>query len=76
MSVCNNNYYVMVGTDGIDPLFGHIIDVFIVGGDLILLHVYHCQNVYFDNHFHSYVITDTTNKYICRLCVLKTSWLQ
>ena len=38
----------MVGTDGIDPLFGHIIDVFIVGADLILLHVYHC---YFDDHF-------------------------
>ena len=61
VNYCNNNCYVMVGTDGIDPLFGHIIDVFIVGGDLILLHVYHCQNVYFDDHFHSYVITDTTN---------------
>ena len=61
INYCNNNCYVIIGTDGTDPLFGHLIDVYVVGGDLLLLHVYHCQTIYFDDHFHSYVISDTTN---------------
>jgi len=61
VNYCNDNCYVIIGTDDTDPIFGHIIDVYIVGGDLILLHVYRCQNVYFDDHFHSYVISDTSN---------------
>jgi len=61
INYCNNNCYIITGTDGTDPIFGHIIDVYIVGGDLILLQVYHCKNVYFDDHFYSYVINETIN---------------
>ena len=39
----NNNTYLITGTDGINPLFGHIINMYLVGGDLLLFHLYQCQ---------------------------------
>ena len=56
----NNNCYVIIDTDEIDPMFGHIIDLYIVSGNILLLHLYHCEALYYDDHYHSYVITDTT----------------
>ena len=57
----SNNCYVIINTDGIDPIFGHIIDIYVVSGNMMLLHLYRCQTVYYDDHFHSYVVTDTPN---------------
>ena len=55
----SNNCYVIINTDGMDPTFGHIIDIYVVGGNMMLLHLYHCQTLYYDDHFHSYVVNDT-----------------
>ena len=44
-----------------NPLFGQIIHLYLVGGDLLLFHLYQCQTSYFDDHFHSYVITETSS---------------
>ena len=57
----NNNSYLITGTDGMNPLFGRIINLYLVGGDLLLFHLYQCQNLYFDDHFHSYIVTEMPN---------------
>lgn len=70
----NNNSYVIIGTDGINPSFGRIIDSYLVSGDLLLLHLYRCQN-YFDDHFHSYVVTETANMSMMCIENLLSPWI-
>ena len=47
----NNNSYLIIGTDGINPLFGRILNLYLVGSDLLLFHLYQCQGLYFDDHY-------------------------
>ena len=54
-----NNCYVVTGSDGTDPVFSRIIDVFIVCGDMVLLYVQAYSNQYYDEHFHAYVVCES-----------------
>ncbi len=56
----NNNAYVVIGHDGIDPVFALIEELIIVGGDLVLFSVRNCNVRYFDDHYHSYVVDYTS----------------
>ena len=58
----NNNAYVVVQYDGLDPLYGYIDDLVVIAGDLLLFNVRMCTTQYFDDHFHSYVINVTSRK--------------
>ena len=42
-------------------MFGKIIDIFILGGDLILLHLQCYRTLYYHEHFHSFVVYPTPN---------------
>ena len=48
----SNNCYVMFN------IFDNIINIYVVGGNMMLLHLYHCQIFYCDDHFHSCVVKD------------------
>ena len=38
-----------------------IIDIFVLGGDLVLLHLQCYRTRYYDEHFHSFVVYPTPN---------------
>ena len=57
----NNNCFVLQGSDGLNPVFGKIIDIFVLGGDLVLLHLQCYRTRYYDEHFHSFVVYPTPN---------------
>lgn len=50
-----SNCYVIIGSDGLNPIFGRVDDILVLGGDLCIL-VTHCKVDYFDDHYHAYVI--------------------
>lgn len=43
---------MVIGYDGLDPVFAFIV----VGGDMVLFSVRHCDVRYFDDHYHTYVV--------------------
>lgn len=53
----NNNAYVVVRSDGLDPVFGRIDDILVTGGNMVVFYLCLCKTEYFD-HFHAYVISD------------------
>lgn len=57
-----DNAYLIVGIDGIDPIFGHLDDILIAANHLMIFKVSLCKIVYFDDHYHAYVITTTSNQ--------------
>lgn len=52
----NNNAYVVIGYDGLDPVFAFIEELIVVGGDMVLFSVRHCDVRYFDDHYHACVV--------------------
>ena len=44
-----------------DPIFGYLNDLMIIGGDMPIFSVTMCKVVYFDSHYHSYVVSTTPN---------------
>ena len=57
-----NNAHVIIDTDRLDPVFGRIDEVLVVGGDQIVFVVSLCKTEYFDGHYHSYVINVTSHR--------------
>jgi len=57
-----NNAFLIVGTDGLDPLFGQLDDVIVVGRSSIVYSLSLCKTLHFQEHYHSYVITVTSTK--------------
>lgn len=58
----NNAYLIIGGSDDTEPKFGRILNILILGGDVIVFHV-QCYNVvYYDDHFHSFVIVSSINQ--------------
>ena len=51
----SSNCYVVTGSDGTDPTFARVVDIFVVGTDLPVLQLQSCQVSYYDEHYHSYV---------------------
>ena len=37
-------------------MFAHIDGLIVVGGDMVLFRVRYCEVVYFDAHYHAYVV--------------------
>lgn len=52
----SNNAYLITGTDGLDPIFSRLDDLMVIGGDIIIFIVSTCKVLYFDSHYHAYVI--------------------
>ena len=71
----NNNSYLIIGTDGINPSFGRIINLYLVSSDLLLFHLYQCQTLYFDDNYNSYVVTDTAAMSIVCTENLLSPWI-
>ena len=57
-----NNAYLIVNSDGLDPIFGHLDDFFVLGGDMVMFCVMLCKVKYYDSHCHSYVIAKTASR--------------
>ena len=53
-----NNCYLIIGSDNIDPVFSRIIDLSLASGNMLLLQVQLCSVNYYDEHFHSYVVSE------------------
>ena len=58
----NNNAYVVIGHDGMDPVFALIEDLIVIGGDMVLFCVRNCIVRYFDDHYHAYVVDHTSQQ--------------
>lgn len=57
---CNNTFLVLEN-DGLDPVSGHLDDVIVVSGSLVVYCVSY-KTLYFENHYHSYIIEGTSAK--------------
>ena len=58
----NNNAYVVIGYDGLDPVFGIIEELIVIVGDMVLFCVRNCNVCYFDDHYHAYVVDHTSKQ--------------
>ena len=58
----NNNAYVVIHFDGLDPVFGRLDELLVVGGSTIIFHTTDCKVLYFDDHYHAYVISMTAKQ--------------
>ena len=58
----SNNAYVIVGSDGLDPIFGHLDELLVIGGDIVIFCVSLCRVLYFHSHYHAYVISITPKR--------------
>ena len=57
-----NNAFLIIGSDGLDPIFARLDDLLVIDTHYPLLLVSVCDVLYFDSHFHAFVITVTTNR--------------
>jgi len=62
-----NNSYIITGFDGLNPIFGKILDIFLIFGKIILLYVQKFTSEYYDEHYHSFIVKESTSK--CIVCV-------
>ena len=58
----NNNAYVVIGHDGMDPVFAIIEELIVIGGDMVLFCVRNCNVCCFDDHYHGYVVDHTSQQ--------------
>ena len=58
----NNNTYVGIGHDGMDPVFAIIEELIVIGGDMVLFCIRNCNVRYFDDHYHAYVVDHISQK--------------
>ena len=68
---CTNNSYIITGSDGLNPIFGKILDIFIVCSKILLLYVQKFTCEYYDEHYHSFVVTESTAKCIVNASDIK-----
>lgn len=59
-----NNCFLIKGSDGLNPIFVQLCEILVIGGNLVTFLVLDCNVIYFDDHFHSYVVEITSNKSI------------
>lgn len=57
-----SNCYVIIGSARLNPIFGRVDDILMFHGDLCILFVTHFITDYFDDHFHAYVVRQSTDK--------------
>ena len=54
-SLIKEGAYVVTGSDGLHPVFGKVEELLVLLGAL----VHRVKALYFDDHHHSYVVTDS-----------------
>lgn len=59
-----NNVYLITGSDGLDPIFSHLDDLLVIGGDMCVFVVSLCNVNYYDSHYHAYVINVTSHRFV------------
>ena len=57
-----DDVFLITGSDGLDPLFVQLAELLVVGGDMVVFVVHPCITLYFDSHYHSYVVEVETRK--------------
>jgi len=57
-----NNAYLITGSDGLDPVFGHLDDLMVLGGDMIMFVVSLCNVQYYDCKYHVFVVDVTLHR--------------
>ena len=62
--------FVIVQSDGLDPIFGQINEILVIGGDSVIFGVSVCKVLYFDDHYHAYVISVTPCRTVVSLSAL------
>jgi len=58
----NNNAFLIVNTDGLDPMFGKLDDILVINNSVIVFQVFKCTTLFFDGHYHSYAIKVTSER--------------
>ena len=61
-----NNAYLVTGSDGLDPIFSHLDDLMVMGGDMVIFIVSICNVRYYDSHYHAYVVDVTSQRSLFR----------
>ena len=57
-----NNAYLVLGTDGLDPIFGRLDDILVINNSVVAFSVAKCKTLYFDEHYHAYAIRITSEQ--------------
>ena len=45
--------YIIIDTDGLDPIFGCLDELLVIGGNMI---IFTCSVSHFDPHYHAYAV--------------------
>ena len=53
--------YFVIGTAGLYPMFGKVINILLIL-DNIILQISHMKVEYFDSHYHAYVVSNSSDK--------------
>ena len=53
--------YFIIGTNGLHPMFGKVINILVIL-DSVILQVSHMKSEYFDSHYHAYVVSHSSHK--------------
>lgn len=54
--------FLITGSDGLDPIFAQLDELLVIGGDMVIFVVHPCITVYFDSHYHAYVVSAKTQR--------------
>ena len=58
----NNNTYLIIKSDGLDPIFGRLDELMVIGGDSVIVILSRCEVLFFDDHYHAYAVTVTSQR--------------
>ena len=48
--------------DGLDPIFGRLDELMVIGGDSVIFVLSWCEVLFFDDHYHAYAVTVTSQR--------------
>ena len=57
-----NNAFLIVGTDGLDPVFGQLSNILVINNSVVVLQLFKCETLFFDSHYHAYTIKVTAEQ--------------
>ena len=60
-SLVKKGAYLITGSDGLHPIFGKVEELLVLSDALVLL-VHLVKTLYFDDHYHAYVVTVTAEQ--------------
>ena len=57
--------YIIIDTDGLDPIFGCLDELLVIGGNMI---IFTCSVSHFDPHYHALLYLVLQNKHLYLVC--------